>query len=280
MSSPMTKRILYGAIMIAVLAGLFYLDSWVREGPLTAAVLLILVLLGSRELARIAEGSGLKLLATSGMLGTALVAMSPYWIHRLGFAVTGGCVTIVIGISLLGVFVEQMIRYRTENALANVAATSLGILYLGVGGALILLIRGWGVKQLVLFLIAVKCTDIGAYFTGSGLGRHKIIPWLSPGKSWEGLIGGLVFAGLVTILAAWVLGPRPSVDLWKWGAFAVVVGLGGQFADLCESLLKRSAKLKDSGALVPEFGGVLDIIDSPLLAAPVGVIALSIMHLR
>jgi phosphatidate cytidylyltransferase len=175
-----------------------------------------------------------------------------------------------------GVFLEQMIRHRLDAALARVGATLLAVAYLGVGAAVMLAIRvDKGVPALILFLAAVKCTDIGAYFTGSAIGRHKLIAWLSPGKSWEGLFGGLAAAAGVSMLVVWLLGMRMSLA-WAAG-FGVIVGAVGQFADLCESLLKRSAKIKDSGALVPEFGGVLDVLDSPLLAAPAAYVLLNML---
>ena len=130
---------------------------------------------------------------------------------------------------------------------------------------------------LVLFLVSVKFMDIGAYFTGSAIGKHKLIPWLSPGKTWEGLAGGTVVSAGMAILTAAALGVHLSEHPMRWvqaGVFGAVVGLVGQFGDLAESLLKRAANVKDSGHLVPEFGGLLDILDSPLLAAPAGYLLL------
>jgi phosphatidate cytidylyltransferase len=168
------------------------------------------------------------------------------------------------------VFAEQMLRARTADAVRRVAVTLLAVVYLGAGAALLVATRtDFGVPALLLVLAAVKFTDIGAYFTGSFFGRHKLIPWLSPGKSWEGLAGGLAAGAGIAMLAAAVLGPE-TLTLAEAALLGVVLGLAGQFADLCESLLKRSADVKDAGAVVPEFGGVLDILDSPLLAAPVG----------
>ncbi|RPI58417.1 MAG: CDP-archaeol synthase [Planctomycetaceae bacterium] len=129
-----------------------------------------------------------------------------------------------------------------------------------------------------MFLVAVKCTDIGAYFTGSAIGRHKLIPWLSPGKTWEGLLGGMAAAAGVSVLAVWAMDIHiagSALPFWRAVVFGVVVGLIGQFGDLSESLMKRSVNVKDSGAVVPEFGGVLDILDSPLLAAPAGYLMLT-----
>jgi phosphatidate cytidylyltransferase len=132
----------------------------------------------------------------------------------------------------------------------------------------------WGVPLLAVFLTAVKCTDMVAYFVGSAVGRHKLIPWLSPGKSWEGLAGGLIGGAGAAMLAAWGLGAK-ALAIWQAAGLGVALGAAGQFGDLCESLLKRSVQAKDSGSAVPQYGGVLDILDSPLLAAPVAWAILS-----
>ena len=225
-------------------------------------------------------------LRISGVLGTVALATMPVWSQLLSFDMRMQWATILpmllLGGIVMLIFLEQMAVHRTEDALRRIAVTSLGVLYVGVGSCLVLLLRvEHGLPFLVLFLAVVKFTDIGAYFTGSFLGKHKLIPWLSPGKSWEGLAGGLVAAAGVAVLGAWLLGIKPfgvnllfaeGSHLWRYIVFGVVIGAFGQFADLCESLLKRAAGVKDSGAIVPEFGGVLDIADSPLLSAPVALL--------
>ena len=280
-------RIVFGAIMIAALACVLaveYYEPWPAmmdiRGLLLAAVIVVLCVMALRELKRITSAAGAGLLGVSAHLGTLLVATQPVW-HKcipLNFVLmmTVGDVWCMIGLIVAGVFLEQMIRCRLDAAVARVAATVLAVAYLGVGTAIVLAIRvDKGVPALILFLAAVKCSDIGAYFTGSAIGRHKLIAWLSPGKSWEGLFGGLAAAAGVSILVVWLFGMRMSL---AWAAiFGCVVGAIGQFADLCESLLKRSASIKDSGALVPEFGGVLDVLDSPLLAAPSAYVMLSLL---
>jgi len=280
-------RIVFGAIMIAAIACVLaveYYEPWPAmmdiRGLLLAAVIVVLCVMALRELKRITSAAGAGLLGVSAHLGTLLVATQPIW-HKcipLNFVLmmTVGDVWCMIGLIVAGVFLEQMIRCRLDAAVARVAATVLAVAYLGVGTAIVLAIRvDKGVPALILFLAAVKCADIGAYFTGSAIGRHKLIAWLSPGKSWEGLFGGLAAAAGVSILVVWLFGMRMSL---AWAAiFGCVVGAIGQFADLCESLLKRSASIKDSGALVPEFGGVLDVLDSPLLAAPAAYVLLSLL---
>ena len=280
-------RIVFGLAMIAGTAGVLLLD-WTVEGliyvirlgglPVTA-LFLVLVVLGFLELKRLAAAGGVRLLTVSGLVGAAVVATMPYWWWSIvqprmtGTGVFPHAMTTVLAVLWL-IFAEQMIRFGAQDALRRVAATVLAVAYLGLGGAAVLWLRvddRGSVQLLVLFLAAVKCTDIGAYLVGSAIGRHKMIPWLSPGKSWEGLVGGLAAGAGAAMLAAKLLnlhGLSPA----EAACFGAIVGAAGQFADLCESLLKRSVNAKDSGALVPQFGGVLDIVDSPLLAAPVAVV--------
>jgi phosphatidate cytidylyltransferase len=169
------------------------------------------------------------------------------------------------GLIVAAAFLEQMARYRAGDALRRLAGTALAIGYLGVGGAMIVALRDYGVGAMVLFLAAVKSADSGAYFVGSAIGKHKLIPWLSPGKSWEGLAGGIGGSIGVTFLAAW--GAGIPLAWWQAVVFGAAMAVIGQFGDLCESLMKRAANVKDSGALMPGFGGLLDLLDSPLIAA-------------
>ena len=121
-------------------------------------------------------------------------------------------------------------------------------------------------------LLTVKATDIGAFFGGKAMGKHKLIPWLSPGKTWEGLFWGVITAGLVGAICA------GAMDYFSWQKgifFGMVIGAIGQAGDLLESMMKRDAAVKDSGSIIPGFGGILDVIDSPLLAAPFAYIVFS-----
>jgi phosphatidate cytidylyltransferase len=134
--------------------------------------------------------------------------------------------------------------------------------------------------SLVLYLIVVvKASDVGAYFVGSSIGRHKMFPRISPGKTWEGLAGGLASGILASAVCFWFLRGRVtctgSVEFGKltlsffhaWILGGLLAGIG-VIGDLVESLLKRSAGLKDSGRLFPGMGGILDVLDSLLFAAP------------
>ena len=135
----------------------------------------------------------------------------------------------------------------------------------------------WGMLALLSTIAVVKCNDTGAYFAGRAFGKHRMAPKLSPGKTWEGIIGGFfgsVFASLFFLgPVADLLGCEStrSWSLWIGGAlvYAAVVGLAGVIGDLAVSLLKRDAGVKDSSTWMPGFGGFLDLLDSILLAAPV-----------
>jgi phosphatidate cytidylyltransferase len=116
-----------------------------------------------------------------------------------------------------------------------------------------------------MFVFVVKSADIGAYTVGMLFGKHKFSPKISPGKTWEGMAGAVVLAVIVAFFFAAVF------DIMVW-PLAVVFGFCfafiGQIGDLVESMIKRDARQKDSADNVPGFGGILDVIDSPLIAAP------------
>jgi phosphatidate cytidylyltransferase len=311
--SRMGRRIVFGAVLIAALAAVLWGDwrlgqlaeansedlrglSMPRDiaapyrGLPAAAVVGVVSVLAFLELRRLASAAGASVLLVGGLAATLLLATSSYWAAELaGYVLNPRRLhpLAILPLAIALVFAEQMTRRRTQGALADLAATLLAVAYIGGCGAAVLGIRMYfGVPVLVLFLAAAKFTDIGAYFTGSFVGRHKLIPWLSPGKSWEGLAGGLAVGAAACMalvgLTGWYGGEGafasgPRLSIWQAGLFGAVVGLAGQFGDLCESLLKRSAGVKDSGAVVPEFGGVLDIIDSVLLSAPVAAVLLALM---
>jgi phosphatidate cytidylyltransferase len=142
----------------------------------------------------------------------------------------------------------------------------LSIAYLGFLSSFVPAVRiDFGLWPLLMYVFVVKFADLGAYAIGSLYGRHKFSPVISPGKSWEGMAGAIVAAVAVSIIFA------VNFDIMsKWEAvvFGVCFAFIGQFGDLAESMMKRDAEQKDASNNVPGFGGILDVIDSPLGAAP------------
>ena len=192
----------------------------------------------------------------------------------------------ILALSLVAAVIQHSRNHRVDGAMANAGGTLLAIVYLGVLPGFFLPICMTHSAWMVLAIVGVvKAADVGAYFTGKAVGRHKLIPWLSPGKTVEGFVGGLALSAVVGAAIAAALknsnwGGNGAIDQARWadvsmavaltvgGLSGIVLGAVGQLGDLLESLLKRDAGVKDSGAL-PGFGGVLDVLDSPLLAAPV-----------
>ncbi len=125
----------------------------------------------------------------------------------------------------------------------------------------------WEISRWIMLavFVCIWSNDTGAYLVGSLIGKHKLIPKVSPGKTWEGLIGGFIFS----ILAGYIFSLSVAeFALWQWLLFAFTISLFGTFGDLMESLLKRTIGVKDSGNFMPGHGGILDRFDSFLLATP------------
>jgi phosphatidate cytidylyltransferase len=160
------------------------------------------------------------------------------------------------------------------------AALELGLVAIGIVALVFLRdqtappLGVWGASGLLFMtLLAVWAADVGAYVVGSSIGRRKIAPRVSPGKTWEGTIAGFILAGLVVVL--W---NRPFAGLPLWSVVtAILIGPVAFAGDLLESWVKRRAGAKDSGTLLPGHGGVLDRIDSLVAAAPLVAAALVVL---
>lgn len=285
----LSHRLLLGPLLIAAVVLLGWLDAavegalapaWLRPallgaetvpgGAVVFLVLLALGIVGAVELASMARrggsqvsGAAMGLCAALGLIGTTLPA------QRLDDAASGAIPATFGALALGAALFEHARRRDAQGAMQSVGAASLAFLWLGMAPAFYALMRrDHGVEVIVGAILLVKVCDIGAYFTGMAIGRRKLIPWLSPGKTWEGLVGGLLWAALIGAAGAWAFEDHSPITPGGGAIAGAALGLTGQGADLFESLLKRGAGVKDSGR-VPGFGGVLDLLDSPLLAGPV-----------
>ncbi|MEX0886449.1 MAG: phosphatidate cytidylyltransferase [Phycisphaeraceae bacterium] len=276
-------RLTFGTLMIALLLGSLYADQAlgrVSLGGVTLPAGLVILLLAAglvaaaaRELAAIFRAKSLPgdalMLALAGLAG--LIAM---WLpgDAVAVASVAGVAAVAGAVLLVAIARQCLPTQRCDGALAAGGAASLAFIYLGLLPGFFLLIRqghsAWAVAGVILI---IKACDIGAYFTGRTLGRHKLIAWLSPGKTWEGLGGGVALAAAAALgLAAMSNATGPTTyPLALAAAGGALLGLVGQLGDLVASALKRDAGIKDAGRSIPGFGGVLDVVDSPLLAAPV-----------
>lgn len=156
-----------------------------------------------------------------------------------------------------------------EKSLSGAASTLLGVLYTGLPFALLVALHGRPKGQaLVLYVLVLTWVgDTAAYYAGRSMGRHKLAPRVSPGKTWEGTYASLLASMVLGYFAMNYI--APGVPLWLNLLTAALVNVAGQLGDLAESALKRGAGVKDSGGLLPGHGGALDRVDALLFAVPV-----------
>jgi phosphatidate cytidylyltransferase len=291
-------RLLLGALFIAALAGLCWLDAQQTLGAAPGLWLFPLAVL----LAVAAGGEMLWMLANRDIRPNAAVVyvgnfavvasngVPLYWpnypadcpLGRLGWPLC------TFAVAVLAAFVVEMTRYRAPGkSVVQLAATVFSLAYVGLLLSFLVQLRAidvdqgeqsgrWGLVALVSLVAVVKAGDIGAYTVGRLIGRHKLTPLLSPGKTWEGAGGAIAGAALAAWLVQrlWVLqdsslATASEAPVAAWIGYGVLIGVIGLLGDLAESLIKRDLGRKDSSAWMPGFGGVLDLLDSILFAAPV-----------
>lgn len=305
----MKYRLLFGPIFIVVLVALIYADQQLSnsafarnglgllqplgvvrcDGLIVTTIILILVILGTRELRHLLTTAGHAPLPRWPILVNVILVAIPAFaangppgnldaLHSADRQYTLVCLVI----ALLGTGCFVAARRKPEGAIAAIGTTLLIVFYLGLLPQYMVRLRIFGGADaawlLLYFIMTVKICDIGAYFTGRFLGRHKLIEWLSPKKTIEGLLGGIVISVVFAVVAAQLVNrytdpSSPIYDLFSLSTtrcivFGLLMALIGQGGDLLESLFKRDAQVKDSASAIPSFGGVLDILDSLLLTAP------------
>ena len=288
-------RLWMGTILVLVTAGLLALDQLVSPPShyflfmtvlcvSMAAVVELIHLLGGMQCVQ-----GLLLVA-----GVPILAASNYWRPWIALLSGGdwvpGATSLALGtfVALVfAVFIWEMATFlpvretpmEVNGSIDRMGRTIWVIAYLGFLPSFLLALpwlypweeAEYGNVALALVIFVPKCCDIGAYCTGRLLGRHPMTPVLSPKKTWEGAVGGLTLGTLTAIgIDQW--GPVPLLGrcLGREIGFGLTLGIAGMLGDLAESLVKRACRRKDASAVVPGFGGVLDVVDAVIFAAPVG----------
>ena len=268
MAPNIKKRVLVGTPMFAALIGLFLLDSVAAQhglGGLPPLILgWILISIGGYEAAQLLRSSGLAADRFLIPIGAAFFMTSLLAVHMQYVSL------MILSIFGVGFPAVAMIRPVLEGDLGKATATAAAstgiVVYLGAGlGSIFALQQDAGAIVALMAVLAIKSCDIGAYFSGHWFGRTPLAPSVSPAKTVEGLLGGMLFSALVLILAgeAVVTASRPQLF-----GVGMLLGVLGQIGDLAESVWKRAAGAKDSGSGLPGIGGVLDVLDSPMFAGP------------
>lgn len=281
-------RLLLGVLFIAALLGIFWAD-WhfakvgaIRPGRLVQPLAFFVAFLAMQELCDLAKDRVPGLSRMALIVGTVTIVIAAFEPNNNFLIAMFVCAVFLLMLREMYQYDKDVSKHVTE----RLALGIFGLVYIGLFMAFI--VKLWtspfGPVALASMLVVVKLGDTGAYTVGRLIGRHKLCPKLSPGKTIEGLGGAVLFS----CLGAFVIGhfwsppfwpegpasPYPGSDpYWPqmrcWLIYGATLSLVGAAGDLVESMLKRDFGVKDSSTWMPGFGGVLDLIDSPLVAAPV-----------
>jgi phosphatidate cytidylyltransferase len=271
----MKTRVMIGAVLIAVLALLTWLDAQWEGGYVYVAVISVVAAAALLEFYRMAERAGARVPMAGGVVAGLLIIWAQWLMglevmrERMGEWMFSrpGAVVGILTVSLLGSFLLRAWRFQIEGALLSIGATLLGLLYIPVMVTFMTAIRReWGVAGFLSFVAVCKSGDIGAYLVGHTWGRVKLAPRVSPGKTVEGGVAGVLTSVAVALVLSRV--GMLGLSLWVAGLFGLMIGVSSVVGDLGESVLKRDSKIKDSASFLPGFGGVLDMIDDLLYTAP------------
>ena len=274
----LTVRTLSGAVLAAVLFGATLLSPWGY-----VALLAVITAVGVWEFYNLAQGCGY---SAQRVMGTSLAVI----LFGFGAAIFASVAVarsleaerVILAAILYGlvavpsVFVCELFR-KHEHPIANVAVTLAGVLYVALPAALMLAVplllsngAGWNPWCALCYILTIWANDSFAYLAGVAFGKHRMCERISPKKSWEGFVGGVVAAVGFAVLWGWLL----DGNMLVWAGLGGVVAITGVAGDFVESLFKRSAGVKDSGAIMPGHGGVLDRFDALFISAPYAVLYL------
>lgn len=274
-------RIISGVSFLALVAAM---AVWAPTSVI-GAFILVLAAMATLETVNLMTHAGYPALKWTS-LGVGLLWMASAW-AMAGSAEDGTHAAglfslkwLMPGISVWAVLLGCLFRSDQSKSLAKIAGSFVTIAYVPglMQFLLLLLFVGTGATHedgrmlLVYGILVIKFTDIGAYFTGRACGKHKLIPKISPAKTWEGVLGGIAVAVLMSLGFLAVSGfviSGVSFGLGDAILLGILLSVGGILGDLVESMLKRSAEMKDSGTWIRGMGGLLDVLDSLLFAFPV-----------
>jgi phosphatidate cytidylyltransferase len=277
------KRFLSTIVLwLAVLTMVF--SGWITGSWLFMALFGVL---GQWEFYRAQEEKGIRVYKRTGLLAGFGLFLSSWWTlvatpHRP--ELTASLESAILICVVIGSLIRLVLfNYPKETPIDSIALSVLGFFYVPYLFNYVCKIAFWptwsdqGFALLLYLFVVTKFSDIGAYLVGSWLGKHKMIPRVSPGKTWEGFTGGLLASLLASVFIPQLLGDKLRIlSLTDSIILGLLLPLASVVGDLAESVIKRDAHIKDSGHTIPGIGGVLDLIDSILFTAPILYLYLSV----
>ena len=258
------ERFLSAVLMTALVLGAIFNEF------LFIFVLLGLTFASLYEFFYLVKKKGIPIYSYTGIAVGLVIPLSTYF----RFKPTKGWELLLIVLLFFLIFLMQFIRKDHHNAIVGISTTLFGVMYVSWLFSFLVKIRYLlpepeGMKLLGFILLITKAGDIGALLVGSKFGRTKLFPRISPNKTVEGSLGGLVFSTVAAILANSLIPDALGLSIVHIALMGTFFGGIGQIGDLSESLIKRDFGVKDSGKMLPGLGGALDAIDSVLFSAPV-----------
>ena len=253
-------------VSLSLVALIWFALAYRRE--VFAVVVTVAVLLGIREIVRAFSVRGIYISVVSLAAGAVVLTYATWNGGAAGLAIATA-----IAIPLLLI---QLLTKGPEGFVQSATATTFSLLYLPfLGGFLILLAKpSTGLERVMTFVVLVGCNDTFGYIVGVLFGKHPLVPIISPKKSWEGLIGSLVFTVIGGSLAFEYI---MEMQWWIGAIVGLMIVFTATCGDLIESAMKRDLHLKDMGTLLPGHGGILDRLDSVLISAPALWLALELV---
>ncbi|PYM15477.1 MAG: hypothetical protein DME18_04195 [Verrucomicrobia bacterium] len=273
------RRLLTSIVLWTVVIGSLFSGNKLVSDGVFLVIMMALAGFGLVEFYGLVEKRGLICFKEWGVFGGLLLMASTFFYLSgvLGIqeapAKANDFETSLLIIFVLGLCVRQFVSRSNTAGILAISTTLFGLMYvpwlLNFIQKINFFPKASGIHYVLYFILVTKFSDTGAYAVGSLIGRHKMIPRISPGKTWEGFAGAVAVSTLASVLFAYFAGERLAGMNWK---HAVVLGIllstSAVIGDLIESLFKREAGVKDSGNYFPGIGGILDLLDSLLFNAP------------
>ncbi|WP_341729892.1 phosphatidate cytidylyltransferase [Brooklawnia sp.] len=279
--APAAKKHSAGRNLPVAIASAVVLFAWILSSLLWwqwgfVLFLIAAAVAGSFEIWRALTRLGMHVAIVPIAIGTPLTLIAVHYLAQDRGQVAGAS-ALVAGLALMVITaLVGRLRGPVRGFIGDAAASvfTIGYVPLLLSTLALLLAQPDGNLRVIYYFILVPCSDTGAYAVGSLLGKHKMAPHISPGKTWEGLAGAI---GVTMIIGA-VLGPVMIDASWWAGAIiGVVLSLAATVGDLIESMIKRDAGLKDMSKLIPGHGGAMDRLDSLLVAAPIAWLSMLVL---
>ena len=280
-AKPATKKRSAGRNLPVAIASGVVLYAWILGSLLWwqwgfIIFLIAGIVVGAFEIWRALTGIGMHVVYTPIAVGTPLTLVTAHYLAQHNGQLTGAGV-LLAGLALMVIAcLLGRLRGPVRGFITDAAASvfTIGYVPLLLSPLVLLLAQPDGNLRVIYYFILVPCSDIGAYVVGSLLGKHKMAPHISPGKTWEGLAGAVA----VTCIVGAVLGPVMIGASWWAGAIiGVVLSLAATVGDLIESMIKRDTGIKDMGRIIPGHGGAMDRLDSLLVAAPLAWLTMLVL---